>query len=232
MKVITISRQAGTHALEVAQLAAREIGFEVVDKELLTLIAHEAQVGQAEVARYDERALSPIEAFLRALVRYAPAHEVLTWTPGAVRDSALWLPPLEGFRQEGVRYLDHEECLRFTQAVIRRLANRGNVIIIGRASALVLKDEPDALHIKLVAELEWRVKRIAEEQSLPMGKAREVVLSEDRRRSRYVAQFYGRNWEDFSLYHLILNVGKLGVKESARIIVEAVRTPDQTPRCR
>ncbi|MCS7223775.1 MAG: cytidylate kinase-like family protein [Armatimonadetes bacterium] len=224
MGVITISRQYGTHALEVAQEVAKQLNFEVFDKELLTYIAAEGQTQEDEVAKYDETALSPLEAFLRSLIRYAPAHEILGWTPGATRDSILWLPDQDRLRQEGSRFLDHEECLRLTQEVIRKLAKRGNVIVIGRAGALILQDASDALHIKLVADLNWRVMRIAQEQNLTVQKAKEKILSEDKRRSKYVWQFYRKDWEDPTLYHMVLNVGKLGVKRTAQLIVDGYRS--------
>jgi hypothetical protein len=75
MGVITISRQFGCAANEIAAKVAEALGYEVVDKELLAHVAAEAQASEEEVAKYDEACLSPIERFLRTLVKFATPEE-------------------------------------------------------------------------------------------------------------------------------------------------------------
>ncbi len=223
MGVITISRQFGCAANEIAAKVAEALGYEVVDKELLAHVAAEAQASEEEIARYDEAALSPIEKFLRALVRFATPEESLAWSPGPLREAPLWLPSREQWQKEGARVLDHEECLRFTQLVLKKLAQKGRVILIGRGAMVVLRDFPNTLHVRLFAPLEWRVQRFARQENLPLDKARQKVLAEDKRRADYLRQFYGVDWNDPSLYHLVLNVAALGTERTAQIIVEAMR---------
>ena len=222
MSVITISREFSCGASEVAQLVAQAMGYEVVDKELLTHIALEAQVSEDEVARYDETGMSSLERFLRALVRFGAPEDALSWSPGPLRESPFWLPPPEQWRKEGSRFLDHEECLRFTQVVLRKLAQRGRVVLIGRAGMMVLRDIP-ALHVRLVAPVEWRVQRCAGHHALPLDKARQKVLAEDKRRADYIRQFYKVDWNDPTLYHLTLNVADLGVGTTAALIIAAAQ---------
>ncbi|MER3500852.1 MAG: hypothetical protein IMHGJWDQ_000343 [Candidatus Fervidibacter sp.] len=223
MGVITISRQFGCAADEIAKRAAEILGYEVVDKELLAHVAAEAQASEEEVARYDEAALSPIERFLRALVRFATPEEALTWSPGPLRDAPIWLPSRDQWQREGSRVLDHEECLRFTQLSLRKLAEKGRVILIGRGGMVVLRDFPNALHARLFAPLEWRVQRLLQRENLPPEKARQKILAEDKRRAEYLRQFYGVDWNDPSLYHLVLNVAALGIDLTVTLIVTAAQ---------
>ncbi len=223
MSVITISRQYGCAANEIAAKVAEALGYEVVDKELIAHVAAEAQTSEEEVARYDEASLSPIEKFLRALVRFTTPEEALAWSPGPLREVPLWLPPREQWQKEGARVLDHEECLRFTQMVLRKLAQKRRVILIGRGAMVVLRDIPNALHIRLYAPVEWRVQRVAQQENLPLDKARAKVCAEDRRRADYLRQFYGVDWNDPSLYHLVLNVAALGLENTAQLILAAAR---------
>lgn len=222
MSVITISREFSCGANEVAALVAQELGYEVVDKELLSHIAAEAQVSEAEVERFDEAGMTSLERFLRVLVRFGVPEDALSWSPGPLRERPLWLPPPEQWKREGSRLLDHEECLRFTQVVLRKLAQRGRVILIGRAGMMVLRDMP-ALHVRLVAPLQWRVQRLAQMEAMPLEKARQKVLAEDKRRAEYVRQFYKVDWNDPTLYHLTLNVAELGIETTAYLIVTAAR---------
>lgn len=221
--VITISRQFGCAADEIAAKVAEALGYEVVDKELLAHIAAEAQASEEEVAKYDESAMSPIERFLRALVKFATPEEALTWSPGPLRETPFWLPTRQQWQKEGSRVLDHEECLKFTQVALKKLAQKGKVIIIGRGGMVVLKDFPGALHVRLFAPLEWRVNRLSKIENIPPEKAKQKILAEDKRRSEYLRHFYGVDWNDPSLYHLVLNVAKLGIDLTAEILISAAR---------
>ncbi|MGQ9463740.1 MAG: cytidylate kinase-like family protein [Candidatus Fervidibacter sp.] len=223
MGVITISRQFGCAANEIAAKVAEELGYEVVDKELLAYLAAEAQASEEEVAKYDESAMSPIEKFLRALVKFATPEEALTWSPGPLRETPFWLPAREQWQKEGSRVLDHEECLKFTQVALKKLAQKGKVIIIGRGGMVVLKDFPGALHVRLFAPLEWRVNRLSKIENIPPEKAKQKILAEDKRRSEYLRHFYGVDWNDPSLYHLVLNVAKLGIDLTSEVLISTAR---------
>lgn len=223
MGVITISRQLGCAADEIAAKVAEALGYEVVDKELLAHVAAEAQASEEEVAKYDESVMSPIEKFLRALVKFATPEEALTWSPGPLRETPFWLPTREQWQKEGSRVLDHEECLKFTQVALKKLAQKGKVIIIGRGGMVVLKDFPGALHVRLFAPLEWRVNRLSKIENIPPEKAKQKILAEDKRRSEYLRHFYGVDWNDPALYHLVLNVAKLGIDLTAEVLISTAR---------
>lgn len=223
MSVITISRVFGCAANEVAAKVAEALGYEVVDKELIAHIAAEAQASEEEVAKYDETTMSPIERFLRALVRFGVPEEAIAWSPGPLRETPFFLPTKEQLKREGGKVLDHEECLKLTQVALRKLAQKGQVIIVGRGGMVVLRDFPNALHVRLTAPLDWRIQRVAKLENIPPEKARQKILAEDKRRSDYLRHFYGIDGKDPSLYHMVLNVAKLGVDLSAQIIVSAAR---------
>ena len=60
---------------------------------------------------------------------------------------------------------------------IFQLANKGNVIIIGRASSLITGKLTGGLHVRIVAPLEWRVKQVAAYENIDNPKqARSCVI--------------------------------------------------------
>ncbi len=223
MSVVTISRVFGCAANEVAAKAAEALGYELVDKELLAHIAAEAQATEEEIEQYDEAAMSPIERFLRALVRFGVPEEAIGWSPGPLHETPFLLPTKEQWQREGGKVLDHEECLKFTQVAIKKLAQKGQVIIIGRGGMVVLKNFPSVLHVRLFAPLEWRIQRVAKLENIPPEKAKQKIIAEDKRRDEYLRHFYGVDWNDPSLYHLVLNVAELGIDLSAQLIVSAAK---------
>src|ERR1041385_834238 len=70
--IITISRQFGAGGSEVARRVATELGWRVVDNELIDRVAARAGLPPEEVARKEERAPGFVERLARALARSAP----------------------------------------------------------------------------------------------------------------------------------------------------------------
>ena len=112
-----------------------------------------------------------------------------------------------------------------TSETILRLAELGNVILIGRGSNLVTARLANVLHIRLVAPLDERIARIQEMRKLTRKAAAGVVHTEDRGRARYVKKYFKADIEDPLFYHLVINTGLVPVEETVDIIVEALRRP-------
>lgn len=109
-----------------------------------------------------------------------------------------------------------------TAETIRRLAERGNVILIGRGANIINRGLPHVLHVRLVASLEKRVERIRRSRDLDQEAALELVLREDRGRRRYLKKYFGAEVEDPLLYDLVLNTDRLTFVTAARIIGDVI----------
>ncbi|NTU63534.1 MAG: cytidylate kinase-like family protein [Chloroflexi bacterium] len=101
-------------------------------------------------------------------------------------------------------------------------AKRGNVVIVGRGGQAVLRNEPGVLHVRIEAPLDTRIHRVQLREGLTFEAAREVVAERDRAAADYLKRFYGVDWSDSLLYHLILNTGRWGIESASRLIVNAV----------
>jgi cytidylate kinase len=89
-----------------------------------------------------------------------------------------------------------------------------------------LRGEHHALHVKLVASREARVKWILEEgrAGRPTAKeAEQAMLDTDANRARYLKQYYGLDWSDPANYHMVLNTGLLGLDGAAAVVIERAR---------
>jgi cytidylate kinase len=73
--------------------------------------------------------------------------------------------------------------------VVRTFAFKGYMIIVGRAGAQITRDIPNSLHIQLVAQMDWRVKRIAEKHHLSQKQALENVNDMDEKRRKLIEMF-------------------------------------------
>jgi len=109
-----------------------------------------------------------------------------------------------------------------TAETILKLAELGNVILVGRAGNIVTAPLPRVLHVRLVAPLEDRIERICRDDRKSPAEARKFCLEEEAARTRYVKNYYNADINDPVLYHLIINTSRVGYENTARMIGDAV----------
>jgi hypothetical protein len=109
-----------------------------------------------------------------------------------------------------------------TSRTILQLAQKGNVIIAGRAANIVTGPLKNTFHVRLVAPFEQRVQHIEVIYSLNRKDAIEYIKKEDLARKNYVKSYFNKNIEDPLLYHMVINTGQVPYKKAARMIGLAV----------
>jgi cytidylate kinase len=193
---ITISRQSGCGAHEIARLLANFLdshgpdksrSWHVLDRNLgeKVLEAHKLP------ARY---------------ARFMPEDRPSEF--GDVMEELLGAhPPSSTFVQQ-------------TSETIFDLAEQGNVILIGRGANLVTRNLPHAFHVRLVASLESRIKHFQKSHGLTPAIALRQIQTEDRGRKRYLKKYFGQDLENPLLYHLVLNTELMSFEKAARLIAE------------
>ena len=201
--IITISRQFGAGGSEVARRVAAELGWRLVDNELIDRVAARAGLPAEEVARMEERAPGFVERLARALARSAP----------------------ELFPRPAEKVPEPEEAtlVRVTESVVAEIAAEGRVVMVGRAASAVLRGEHDALHVKLVAPVPFRIRTAAERLGNDPREVERILHETDATRARYQRQHYGRDWDDPTGYHMVLNTERLGFDGATAAVVSAAR---------
>jgi cytidylate kinase len=111
------------------------------------------------------------------------------------------------------KYLD---CVRY---VMKELAAKGNVVIVGVGAQYILPKRQDIIKVLLVAEQEHRVTFIMEHFGLDREKAQQVVQREERKRANYLKAFGPGNPDDPSIYNLVINTGHVSLKVAEDLIV-------------
>lgn len=109
-----------------------------------------------------------------------------------------------------------------TAETILRLAELGNVVVIGRGANIITWKLAHAFHVRLVGSVERRVEYVQGYLHLGPKAAAEYVRKEDLGRKRYVKKYYGKDIDDPLLYHLVVNTDRVSYVEAARMIAEAV----------
>ena len=211
MAVITISRQYGSEGDEIAANVCQVLGYRSFDKQLMAKVATEVGLTEGEVVDFTEDQ-HKVRGFLDRLWGAKPI----------VTQTRSWGEDRYGVRMLDVKQIDASASITLVQAVIHAVVKRGNVVIVGRGGQAVLRNEPGVLHVRIEAPLETRIQRVQLREGLTFELAREVVAERDRAAADYLKQFYGVDWSDSLLYHLILNTGRWGIESASRLIVNAV----------
>jgi cytidylate kinase len=102
--------------------------------------------------------------------------------------------------------------------VLHELADGGRVVIVGRAGQVVLHTHPRVLHVRIVASDADRIQRVSEEKNVSFKAAEAQIRASDRTRKLYLSRYYQADWEDASLYHLVLNTSWLPCRAAAELI--------------
>jgi cytidylate kinase len=123
--------------------------------------------------------------------------------------------------QAGV--LAGEDYRRETERLIREHAATG-AVILGRAAAVILKDDPDAIHVRLDGPPDRRTARAMEFEGLSREDAERLRREGDRAREAYVRHFYGCDARDPAYYHLIIDSTQLAPDVVVDVIAAATRS--------
>lgn len=200
--LITISRQFGAGGSLVARMVAEQLGWSVIDNELVDEVARRIGKPAEEVAEKEERVPSFVERLARALVA-SPDVPLVSSTP--------------------VESLDEAEVVKMTEVVVEEVAQEGKVVLVGRAASAVLARETGAIHVRLVAPRGFRIRIVSDRLAIDHKAADRQIGETDAQRSRYHKQYYGRDWDNPVNYHLVLNTAALGFDGAANVIVARAR---------
>jgi hypothetical protein len=177
---------------------AQRLGVEFLDRAIPSRVAERLQVPLDDALAHDESLGDAI---------------------GRLVSSFALLPELAGAMvQAGV--LAGEDYRRETERLIRE-RSEGGAVILGRAGAVILRDHPQALHVRLDGPAERRVERAMAAEGLGREDAERLRKSGDRAREAYVRHFYGCDARDPALYHLVIDSTAISNDTVVEIIAAA-----------
>jgi cytidylate kinase len=108
--------------------------------------------------------------------------------------------------------------LKHTQETVRRLARMGHAILVGRGANIITRGLPNMLHLRLVGNMENRVKRCMDYYQVGENEARELIKKQDRARRRYLQAYYDREIDDPMDYHFVINVDRFTTEQLVEFV--------------
>ena len=193
--VVTISREFGCGAREIAIKLASELGIRLYDKELVDMAARLAGVNSDIIKGSDE-----------------------------VMESKSIGGLLKSFGYGSTSAFYSENAIDAQAQVIKDIANKSeeSCILFGRCADYILREHPHIINFFLYAPMEYRTEHIAESYDLSNREAAKLIKRVDRQRHNYYKYVTGTNRGDRNGKQMLIDVESFGVEGSVKMMKDAI----------
>lgn len=192
--VVTISREFGCGAREIAIRLASQMGVPLYDKELVDMAAEMAGVSTDIFKDTDEVVVSKSFGSLFKEFGYGSTTQFYS-----------------------------EEAIGAQAQVIRDIANkRESSILFGRCADYILREHPNVVNFFLYAPIEYRIEHIAKSYDLDSREAAKLIKRIDRQRHNYYKYVTGKNRGDRNGKEMLIDVEAFGVDGSVKMMKDAI----------
>ena len=206
IRIVTIDREYGSGAAEIARKLADRLGWTLWDQALTDEIARLMDCPSQTVVEREERRDTLTYRLFKSFMRGS--------FEGSVNAPRL-------------KMVD-ADCIReVAQRLVIDIAQKGNAVIVGRGAAYYLHDRTDALHIFIYAPFEEKVHRLISTGKTE-NEAVELIETVDQERSEYIQKYFNIEWPSREFFHLMINSG-IGEEMAIETILNAVSKFDKQP---
>jgi len=205
IRVITVEREYGSGGADIAKRIASRLGWTLWDQRLTNEIARHMECDCRVVEEHEEKRDPLYHRLLMAFMR------------GSFEGS-LNAPRLK---------MADTDCVReVAERVVKRAAETGECVIVGRGSAYYLQTRKDAFHVFIFAPLDEKIRRL---QATGKNRDEAIHLAEtvDRDRAAFIKQYFGVEWPDRQRFDLMIN-STMGEETAVDVILNGVELFQKT----
>lgn len=194
--IYTFEREFASAGHIVGERLAQKLGIPFYDSQIVDLAAKNAGVNRKLFEGFDEK---PTNSFLYSLVMgtYTAVNPV-TQSPSLNISDRLFAEEVE---------------------IIRRAADDGPCVIVGRCSSYILRDRPNVARIFVTADMNFRINHAVRDLGLPQTRIEDEISKRDKKRSNYFNYYTGQKWESASSYDLSVSTSKLGIDGAVEMVL-------------
>ena len=196
--IINVGRQVGAGGQEIGRMLAKDFEAQYYDRELLNLAAKESGFSEKFFKQNDEK-----KGFLRGLFNVQTPH-------------------LSGGNLYGSNF-SQESLFQFQSDAIRKAAQEGSCVFLGRCADYVLRDFENVVNVFVTASMDFRVELVSKVKELDAEHARKLIEHVESRRAQYYNYYTGKKWGAAESYDLCIDASILGLEETEKLIAEFIR---------
>jgi cytidylate kinase len=201
VNVITIEREFGCGASEIASLVASRLGWSLWDERLTQEIARLTESTPKAVEQREWRTDPVVYRVFKDFLR------------GGFEGG---LPPTNR-----LHLLDARRIAAVSEMAVKTALSSAPSVIVGRGSQFFLRNRRDVFHVFLYASRDHKISRLIS-RGETQEKAIELIDTTDKARAAFVQQYIGLKWQEPHLYHAMLNT-EMGESCTATMLVECVQ---------
>lgn len=196
--IINIGRQLGSGGHDIGRMLALDFQAKYYDRELLNLAAKESGLSEKIFEQNDEK-----KGFFRGLLNLGSPHV----SSGSVYKSGV----------------SQESLFQFQSEAIKKAANEGSCVFVGRCADYVLRNLPNTVSVFVTASMDYRVHQIMNKRHLDEDSARKFIEQGESERATYYNYYTGKKWGAAESYDLCIDSSVLGLVETEKIIAQFIK---------
>lgn len=196
--IINVGRQIGSGGGMIARKLAEEFGCTLYDKGLLNLAAKESGFSERFFEENDEQ-----KGFFKSLFHVRV--------------------PLVNENNYYHNNFSQESLYQIQSDAIRKAADNGNCVFVGRTADYILRDYKNVVNIFITADLAQRVERVCKRRNLTIEEAQKYVHKREEERASYYNYYTGKQWGHADSYDLCVNSSLLGIDETIQLIASFIK---------
>lgn len=194
--VISIGRQYGSGGHDIGKYLAEKLGYDFYDKEIIREIAG--------VTGYSEDYISQNEESMTHSLIYDLVNQMYGYS--AEKESP------------------KDTIFDAQSEIIKRCAEKGNCVIVGRCSDYILRGRKNCLTLFLHAPLSSRIERVSRTEGIDKAKARTEIEKTDKRRADNYRHYTRQIWGHSDHYDLCMDT-RMGKEFILKTVAEAIKQP-------
>ncbi len=197
--IITIARQFGSGGREIGEKLADKLEIPFYDKSLIHLAAKESGIDEDLFDLADEK----------------PFHSFWNTSAGSA-----------GFYGNRISLFNempmNDKLFLIQSNIIRRLAENGSCVIVGRCADYILRDDEHTIPVFIHAGERDKLQRVVHTYGIAEKDAKDVMMKTDKKRAAYYNYYSGEKWGRADNYDLSLNSGAAGIDGAVELIIRFV----------
>ena len=201
IRAITIEREFGCGASEIASLVASRLGWSLWDERLTQEIARLTESTPEAVEQREGRSDPVVYRVFKDFLR------------GAFEGG---LPPTNR-----LHLLDARRIAAASETAVQIALSSGTSVIVGRGAQYFLRNRRDVFRVFLYASRDCKIRRLISKGATE-DEAIEQVDTTDQSRAAFVRQYFGLKWPQSCLYHAMLNTD-MGESCTAAMLLQCVK---------
>ena len=248
MAIITVMNEYGSSGYEIAARAAELLQFDFIDRQVISVLSKVSGIPEDIVEYGDELIGGPHKEFTQRLTEKYPTlydlsqmidianyyqdnasrqdfYRKMEGVRIALDDNPLLRSVLQSTTKP--KTLQKKDCLpevytHCLEEALLEMARQDNCIFIGRYARGILRNLPNTYHVRTIAPVHVRVKRVVNIMNMNKSEAELLIAEIDAKRKKFFKETYNLDITDCSIYDLIINTDSITIESAARMLTELV----------